>query len=198
MSKCPVCGNINEYGRFWGLAFLWFVLNADTIRWYGIGYVWRCAEGEESEAVIKVKHEHQQQNQQNPRSGGSVRFQRGGSEQRSRDRPQQKRSGLCECNRGGSGTKICGCEKPVRRARSQCDQFRNHIIQMKTEIEIWNGGGWNNYAALRTLKSLKKNCNYETQPRPNHRTDEPAYFARAAGVFSPCPARSTWAAGRAA
>jgi len=26
---------------------------------------------------------------------------------------------------------------------------------MKTEIEIWNGSGWNNYTALRTLKTLK-------------------------------------------
>ena len=26
---------------------------------------------------------------------------------------------------------------------------------MKTEIEIWNGGGWNNYQGLRTLKSLQ-------------------------------------------
>lgn len=26
---------------------------------------------------------------------------------------------------------------------------------MKTEIEIWNGDGWNNYAALRTIKSIK-------------------------------------------
>ena len=25
---------------------------------------------------------------------------------------------------------------------------------MKTEIDIWNGGGWNNYSALKTLKSL--------------------------------------------
>lgn len=25
---------------------------------------------------------------------------------------------------------------------------------MKIEIEIWNGGGWNNYEALRTLKTL--------------------------------------------
>lgn len=25
---------------------------------------------------------------------------------------------------------------------------------MKVEIEIWNGGGWNNYEALRTLKTL--------------------------------------------
>ena len=25
---------------------------------------------------------------------------------------------------------------------------------MKTEINIWNGGGWNNYSALKNLKSL--------------------------------------------
>ena len=26
---------------------------------------------------------------------------------------------------------------------------------MKTEINIWNGGGWNNYTALRELKTLR-------------------------------------------
>jgi hypothetical protein len=28
------------------------------------------------------------------------------------------------------------------------------INKMKTQIEIWNGGGWNNYSALKSLKSL--------------------------------------------
>ncbi len=54
-------------------------------------------------------------------------------------------------------SRIGGNHAPINKSAKNADQWKKQS-KMKTEINIWNGGGWNNYKALQTLKSLKVGC----------------------------------------